>query len=895
MKIDFIRNVPLFSDLPEEHLAQLAGAMRQENRAKGAVVYSAGQPSESLLIVQSGFVRLMGDNGIALATLGPGSLLGEAEFLRGLEHTMGAVAAGDVELWSLRDDALRGLLKQKPQIGIALSRNFGEHLVQMEDYLVARLADTNILGDMPRNVLRALARSLHPQSVAAGSHLFRSGEPPVGLLLMEDGNLEIRPDQPGAEAQRVQTGEVFGVLPLLTNKNYTESAAASQPSLVWVLPTAEFHHISSHFPVLRRTLGRRVRSRLSQSDQTQAVIRLAQTPIFAQMSPENLQAIAQRLVLNHVPAGEPIYRAGEPGDALYLVDAGEAEITSQNPHGIVEEIDRIATGGFFGEVSLLTGKNRVDDASATRNTNLWVLYKTDLDELVGLYPAIGTSLNQVVASRLSAQQNSVDESHYRRFPLLANLSGHDLKTVVNSLHPTRFRAGEQIFRAGTPGDMLYLVERGHVRMQPLSGSNSWVLGAGDIFGERSVLTNQLQGQSAYAETEVDLLTIGREELEALMMRMPTLSMSLSRLLSQRAVEPGSASFYPEDAQPPAVGQQAVGQQAAGQQAAGQQTAYAQAPTLSSQRRRAAANRTENDEGRPRSPGIGVWFANLSLGAKLRLALLVLILVYLFAIAAPMAFLRLVGSAEAADGEASAISASVTGAVALRDNEGALVSLQSTEGNDQLVALAAEGVMPTATYTPFPTNTPIPTETPTITPTPTPLPTATPVSPTPVPVFVQQVQAAPQAEPEVQAASVPAAPPRAWDGRLSQLGMNVADAAVSSGQPYWRLIEAKWENKEEAGGRHHIFVEVLDEGGNRIVGAPITIFWGGGSASGATEDKSPPDYAYNYPMYRAGNSYNAKIEGLPSDVMQGMGLGTPEEPAFDIHTNVKLIFQRTVAP
>ncbi len=885
MKIDYIRNVPLFSDLSEEHLVQLAGAMRQENRAKGTAIYSAGQPSDSLLIVQSGFVRLLGDNGIALATLGPGSLLGEAEFLRGLEHTMGAVAAGDVELWSLSDDALRGLLKQKPQIGIVLSRNFGEHLVQMEDYLVARLADTNILGDMPRNVLRALARSLHPHPIAAGSHLFRSGEPPVGLLLMEEGSLEIRPDQPGAETQRVQTGEVFGVLPLLTNKNYTESATASQPSLVWVLPAAEFHHIGSHFPVLRRTLGRRVRSRLSQSDQTQAVIRLAQTPIFAPMAPENLQAIAQRLVLHHVPAGEPIYRTGEPGDALYLVDAGEAEITSQNPQGIVEEIGRIGTGGFFGEVSLLTGKNRVDDASATRNTNLWVLYKADLDELVGLYPAIGTSLNQVVASRLSAEQNSVDESHYRRFPLLANLSSHDLKTVVNSLHPTRFRAGEQIFRAGTPGDRLYLVERGHVRMQPLSGSNSWVLGEGDIFGEKSVLTNQLQGQSAYAETEVDLLTIGREELEALMMRMPTLSMSLSRLLSQRAVEPGSASFYPKDAQP---------------QVAGPQAAYAQqAPTLSSQRRRAAANRSENDENSPRSPGIGVWFANLSLGAKLRLALLVLILFYLFGVAAPSALGRLLSGAETAEGEASTISASVTGAAALRSSEGALVSLQSTEGNSQVVALAAEGVMPTATYTPFPTNTPIPTETPTITPTPspTPLPTATPIPPTPVPVFVQQVQAAPQPEPEaqVQAASAPALPPRAWDGRLSQLGMNVADASVAPGQPYWRLIEAKWENEQEAGGRHHIFIEAIDEGGNRVVGAPITIFRSGGSESGATENKNPPDYAYNYPMYMAGNSYGAKIEGLPSDIMQGMGLGTPDLPFHTIHTNVKLIFQRTVAP
>ncbi len=885
MNNDLIRNVPLFADLAEADLAQIAGSMREESRAKGTTIHSAGEPCEDMLIVQSGFVRLLGENGVSLATLGPGSLLGEAEFLRGLDHTVSAVAVGDLTLWSLRDEALRELVKQRPRIGITLSRNFGEHVVQMEDYLVGRLAGTNLLGDLPRNVLRALARGLQPHAVAGGSLLYRTGELPVGLLMVEEGTLEIRPDQAGIEIQRLQAGAVFGVLPLLTNKTYTESAYAGGQSLVWILPAAQFHAIGSHFPALRRVLGRRVRSRLSQSDQTQAVIRLAQTSIFSQMSPENLQAIAQRLVLHHVPAGEPVYRSGEAGDALYLVDAGEAEITAENSHGIVEELALVGPGGFFGEVGLLTGKNRADDASVTRNTNLWVLYKADLDELVGLYPAIGSTLNQVVASRLSSQEESVDEAYFRRFPLLANLSSHDLKAVVHNLHPTRYRAGEQIFRAGSPGEFLYLVEEGHVRMQPLAGSNSWVLGEGEIFGEKAVLTNQLQGQSAYAETEVNLLTMGREELESLMMRMPALSISLSRLLSSRGDEHGSGAPSP------------AGAYAGGGRPAAE---YGPAPVLSSQRRQAAsqqplvtnANRPGGGLGR-----LGAWFSALSLGAKLRFALFILILFYLFGVAAPSALSRMLSANEVSDGEATAISSSVRGATAAKQGgEDVLVSLQSTEGDGQLIAVAAEGVQPTATYTPFPTNTPIPSATPTETPIPTatPLPTATFVPPTPIPVVVVQ-QAAPAPEPEVQAASVPALPSRAWDGRLSQLGMNVADASVSPGQPFWRLIEAKWENEQESGGKHHIYIEALDEGGNRVVGAPVTIFWSGGSDSGQTEDKNPPDYAYNYPMYKAGNSYNAKIEGLPSDVMQGMGLGTPEQPLYTIHTNVKLVFQRTVAP
>ena len=159
--------------------------------------------------------------------------------------------------------------------------------------------------------------------------------------------------------------------------------------------------------------------------------------------------------------------------------------------------------------------------------------------------------------------------------------------------------------------------------------------------------------------------------------------------------------------------------------------------------------------------------------------------------------------------------------------------------------------------------------------------------------VAQEEAAPAPEERVAVASN--LPPRGWDGRLDQLGVSVAEAGVGSGQPYWRLIDARWENEEEAGGKHHVYVEVLDESGQRIVDQPVTVFWAGGGDTVRTENKPAPEYASNYPMFKAGNSYNAKVEGLPSDVVQGMGLGTPDMRFYTIHTTFLLTFQRTVAP
>ncbi|MBI1295234.1 cyclic nucleotide-binding domain-containing protein [bacterium] len=873
MNVELIRQVPLFAELTEPDQRLIGDSFRTESRPRGAVIYSSGERANTLFLVESGYVRLMSDQGMTLATLGPGSLLSEAEFLQGAEYQMGAVAAADVSLLALSDDALRRLIQKHPQVGVTLSLSYGEQLVQMEDYLTDRLARTELLGDLPASVLRPLASRLRPFELDAGEPLYQVGENPQGFFLLERGDLAVRSEADGDESRTVPAGEILGALPLLTHKPYTEVAWALEPSLVWVVPLSEFYQISSLYPAVRRTMGRRLRGSLGPADQTQAVIRLAQTPIFATMGAQNLHAIAQRLVLQHVPGGEMIYQAGGSGDALYLVDEGEVELSTETATGVIQEVDRIGPGRYFGEMSLLTGRNRVNDATAVHDTNLWVLYKADLDELVSLYPSIGAALNLVVASQLAAQEEVVDEGRYRRFPLFANLSTRDLREVVQYLRPTRYRSGEQVFRAGAPGDVLYLIERGFVRMQPLGGGPGWTLAEGETFGERAILSNQLHGHTAYADTEIDLLTLDREDLEGLMMRIPGLAMSMSRLISQRSG--GGETMRVEEVDE------------------GQPSG---AMTISSQRRRAASRQPAPERQRL---SVGEWFSGLSTGAKLRLVLLVLILTYLFTVAAWASLNALLNGPTVAAGDSTVVSASIFNA--FQGSSEVSSALASNPNAVAEVAMAGQSdAFATPTYTPFPTETPIPTltHTPTATPTVTPIPptpTFTPVPPTPVIArVVQQVEVQPEpVEPEVRQAV--AAPPRGWDGRIDQLGVSVAEAGVPSGQPYWRLIDVRWENEQEAGGKHHVYVEVLDENGQRIVGQPVTIFWPGGGDTIQTENKPSPEYASNYPMFKAGNSYNAKVEGLPSDVVQGMGLGTPDLPFHTIHTNFLLTFQRTVAP
>jgi hypothetical protein len=207
-------------------------------------------------------------------------------------------------------------------------------------------------------------------------------------------------------------------------------------------------------------------------------------------------------------------------------------------------------------------------------------------------------------------------------------------------------------------------------------------------------------------------------------------------------------------------------------------------------------------------------------------------------------------------------------------------------------LADSLVPPTPTYTPFPTATPPPTATPLPTNTPTPAPpTEVPVEVFAADAFAAPVEIPPTETPAPEAPPPAAAPSRNLDPRLAQLGIAIDEAQASPGQPYWRLIEARWEDEQQAGGKHHIYVDVLDENGNRIVGQPVTVWWGDGNYTAPLEDKPAPDLGFNYQMYASGYAYNIKVEGLPSDVARGAGMGDLVNRFKGIHTAYYFVFQR----
>jgi len=117
------------------------------------------------------------------------------------------------------------------------------------------------------------------------------------------------------------------------------------------------------------------------------------------------------------------------------------------------------------------------------------------------------------------------------------------------------------------------------------------------------------------------------------------------------------------------------------------------------------------------------------------------------------------------------------------------------------------------------------------------------------------------------------PSTQWDARLDGLGVRVNRAAANAGQPVFRLVSALYRDENESGGLHHIYVEVLDEHGQRLAGQPIVQAWRDGQVTFSTEQKYAPEYGANVPIYgvQGEDNYRIYVEGAASDVVEGLGL------------------------
>lgn len=121
--------------------------------------------------------------------------------------------------------------------------------------------------------------------------------------------------------------------------------------------------------------------------------------------------------------------------------------------------------------------------------------------------------------------------------LFRGLPDETIDKLADLAHRERFAKGQLIFAQGTPGDSLYGIASGRVRIFTADDKGHEIflneLGPGQTFGEIALLDGLQRTASAVAIEPTRLVTIPRASFLALMERDTGLSLQMMKLLCER--------------------------------------------------------------------------------------------------------------------------------------------------------------------------------------------------------------------------------------------------------------------------------------------------------------------------------------------------------------------------
>lgn len=135
-------------------------------------------------------------------------------------------------------------------------------------------------------------------------------------------------------------------------------------------------------------------------------------PFFEHLTDQQLKTLANRLHERRYEENEYLFEVNHPGAALFVIIRGEVvvETTSDPKSRII--LASLKSSEFLGELALLDQSPRSASARATKPTEVYALFRTDLIELAKSHPEIACevyrSLAFIVGERLKATNRQAD-------------------------------------------------------------------------------------------------------------------------------------------------------------------------------------------------------------------------------------------------------------------------------------------------------------------------------------------------------------------------------------------------------------------------------------------------------------------------------------------------------
>jgi uncharacterized membrane protein len=127
---------------------------------------------------------------------------------------------------------------------------------------------------------------------------------------------------------------------------------------------------------------------------------LRQVPLFESLDDEAADELCHLLESIDCKTGMFLFRAGETGNAMYLIEHGKVRICVRTTDGREMTLTELEHGDFFGEMALLDGQRRSADALVSEDARLAVLSREHFLSFMRSNPNVALEMLTAMANRL---------------------------------------------------------------------------------------------------------------------------------------------------------------------------------------------------------------------------------------------------------------------------------------------------------------------------------------------------------------------------------------------------------------------------------------------------------------------------------------------------------------
>jgi CRP-like cAMP-binding protein len=258
-----------------------------------------------------------------------------------------------------------------------------------------RLPPIPLFSELSASAFGAVLNALKLRRLRPGEVVIAEGEPGQSFFVLARGVVKVSKHLATGgdiELATLHEGAIFGEMALVSAAPRSATVTAETDADLLEFDRDALGAAAREVGTLATALDKFARERLLHN-------LLATCPLFRPLDKKQRLDLVRRFTAHDVAAGVQIIREGDPGRGLFILLAGEADVTKVDGDTKVL-LASLKPGDVFGEISLLEEGAATATVTAARASTVLFLAKDVFTRLVEAFPDIKDYVSQLSEERL---------------------------------------------------------------------------------------------------------------------------------------------------------------------------------------------------------------------------------------------------------------------------------------------------------------------------------------------------------------------------------------------------------------------------------------------------------------------------------------------------------------